>query len=349
MNDTIKGALIGAIIPTLGAFAIFFLGDFSTQSKLERDTVQVLSEKFDSIEKDMSYEDTLQAIFKENEDLKNNIGDLNIEINNLNNQINEQQAKIEQQNSADEINKIIQDATDYWNNSNYIQALTLLKNSKAKSLDIASLYEKYSDEYIMKLLSQADLYISERKYDEAIDILKGGKTVVNNDKMLNDKINDINNNQPIKLSDLKISASRFFGQNQDKPIEDTVGNRYSAGNSFITYAEGESNYGYATFYLGGEYTSLNGIVAVSDESENRSDTQLKGWVEIGTKNGDNFNPLWSSQTLSRMTSTEEIPELDITDAEWLEIRYYNNSEYWSLAAGYHSLRVIISDVMIYND
>ena len=67
MDIQIKSALIGAIIPTVGAFAIFFLGDFSTQSKLERDTVKVLSEKFDSVEKDMTYEDALQAVFKENE------------------------------------------------------------------------------------------------------------------------------------------------------------------------------------------------------------------------------------------------------------------------------------------
>lgn len=288
-------------------------------------------------------------IMEENSSLKNEIEITKKQINELQEQINKQQAELEQQNSLDEINKIVENATDYWNNNDFVQALTLLKNSKTKSTDISTLYEKYSEEYVLKLLTQVDLLISERKYDDAIELLKEGKSVVYNDKMLNDKINDINNNQPKKLSDLKISASRFFSQNQDRPIEDTVGNKYSAGNSFITYAEGESNYGYATFYLGKKYTSLNGIVAVSDESENRSDTQLKGWIEIGTKIGDEFNPLWSSQTLSRMTSTEEIPELDLTDAEWMEIRYYNNGEYWNLTAGYHSLRIIISDVMIYSD
>lgn len=114
MNDTIKGALIGAIIPTVGAFAIFFLGDISTQSKLERDTVKVLSEKFDSVEKDMSYEEALQIVFKENENLKNSISDLNLQLNDLQTQIN-------QQNSAEEINKVIQNATEYWSNSDYIQ------------------------------------------------------------------------------------------------------------------------------------------------------------------------------------------------------------------------------------
>lgn len=221
-----------------------------------------------------------------------------------------------------------------------------MKTSKSKSTDINSLYKKYSDEYSLNLLSQADLLISERKYSEAIELLKSGSDIVNNIQILNDKINEINSKQPIKLSDLKISASRFFSQNQDKPIEDTVGNKYSAENTFITYADGESNYGYATFYLGEKYTLLNDIVAVSDESENRSDVQLEGWIEIGTKNGEEFNSIWSSKTLSRTTSTIEVPDLDISNAEWLEIRYYNNGEYWNMMAGYHSLRVIISNAMI---
>ncbi len=91
MDIQIKSALIGAIIPTVGAFVIFFLGDFSTQSKLERDTVKVLSEKFDSVEKDMSYEDALQAVFKGNEDLKNQLSLMNDELLSAQNELSETQ------------------------------------------------------------------------------------------------------------------------------------------------------------------------------------------------------------------------------------------------------------------
>lgn len=347
MRSTIIGAVVTAIITGLFSLLIFHLGNFSTQKSI----VESLAVRFDSVDKEMSYEQALETIYQERENDKNEIASLNIQLSELNEEISNQQAKIDQQNSAEEINMIIQNATDYWNDSDYVQSLTLLKNSKSKSSDIISLYERYSSEYVLNLLSQADILISERNYEEAIELLETGKAIVNNDKRLNDKINDINNNHPIKLSDLKISASRFFRQNQDETVVDTVNNRYSAGNSFIIYSEGDSNYGYATFYLGKKYTSLNGIIAVSDESENRSDTQLKGWIEIGIRNSDTdvFNSLWSSATLSRATSAIEIPEINITDSEWLEIRYYNNENYFSLAGGYHSLRVIIADVMIYND
>ncbi len=36
MSDTIKGAIIGALITTIGSILIFFLGNFSTQATLEK-------------------------------------------------------------------------------------------------------------------------------------------------------------------------------------------------------------------------------------------------------------------------------------------------------------------------
>lgn len=308
----------------------------------EGEIMDSITTRFDFVDKEMSYKQALEAIYQERKEDKD-------EIESLNKEISKQEALINQQNSADEINKTIQNATQYWNEANYQQCLTLLKNSKSRSTDIDALYTKYSDDYISILLSNADSFISQRKYDEAIELLKNGKTLVNNDKMLNDKINEINNNQPIKLSDIKISTSRFFTQNKDESLEDTVGNKYSTTNSFITYAEGKSNYGYATFYLEKKYTALNGIIAISDESEDRRDTQLKGWIEIGTKSNENeFNSLWSSSVLSRTISQIEIPEINIKDSKWLEIRYYNNDKYF-MDGTYHSLRVIISGVTLYTD
>ena len=70
MNDTIKGSIIGAIITVAGSVLIFFLGNFSTQDTIEKKTVETLSGYFDNIDKDMSYEQALQAVYKENENLK---------------------------------------------------------------------------------------------------------------------------------------------------------------------------------------------------------------------------------------------------------------------------------------
>lgn len=307
----------------------------------ESEIIDAITTRFDFVDKEMSYKQALEAIYQERKKDKK-------EIKDLNKKIKEQENSINEQNSTEAINKIIENATQYWNETNYIQCLTLLNNSKSRSSDINALYEKYSYEYILTILSEADSLISQKKYNEAIKLLEDSKNLACDDKMINDKINEINNKQPIKLSELKITTSRFLEQNQDKPLTDTVGNRYPTGNSFTIYAEGNTNYGYGTFYLGKKYTSLNGIIAVSDESEDRDDIQFEGWIEIGVKNNnDDFNSLWTSPMLSRVTTQIKIPELNIKDSEWFEIRYYNNGEYYNLMEGYHSLSIILSDIMLY--
>ncbi len=115
----IAGAIVGALVTGLFSLLIFFLGNFSTQSTIEKNTVKTLSGYFDSVDKDMSYEQALKTIYEESEIQKN-------EINTLKNQLSEQQDLINQQNSEEEINKIIQNATEYRNDSNLAEALTLL-------------------------------------------------------------------------------------------------------------------------------------------------------------------------------------------------------------------------------
>lgn len=70
MSDTIKGSIIGAVITVAGSVLVFFLGNFSTQDTIEKKTVETLSGYFDNIDKGMSYEQALQAVYKENENLK---------------------------------------------------------------------------------------------------------------------------------------------------------------------------------------------------------------------------------------------------------------------------------------
>ena len=69
MSDTIKAAIISALITaliaTLTSVLIFFLGNFSTQATLEKNTVETLSEYFDSVDKDMSYKKALQTVYEE--------------------------------------------------------------------------------------------------------------------------------------------------------------------------------------------------------------------------------------------------------------------------------------------
>ena len=287
-------------------------------------------------------ESSYEELLKENNSLKTQTTALQEELTELEKQFDENK-------SQETITKAVQEATAYWNNSDYIQALTCLKNCGVDADEILSLYKQFSDEYCLMVLSRSEELIENRQYDEAKAVLVEAKPIVVDTTVLDNKLNEINNNMPTKLSKIKISTSRFFNINENRPLEDTVGNRYSTGNLFTIRAEGDTGYGYATFYLGGKYTGLTGTIAVSDESENRSDVQLKGWVEIYSKTGDEYTLLYTSPVLSRMMGPVTSPEIGLEGAEWLEIRYYNNENYFSLAKGYHSLDIILSDFMIYSD
>lgn len=81
MSDTIKGAIIGALITgfitILSSVLIFFLGDFSNQATLEKSTVETLSDYFDSVNKDMSYKQALQTIYEDSNQKDEEIRKLN--------------------------------------------------------------------------------------------------------------------------------------------------------------------------------------------------------------------------------------------------------------------------------
>lgn len=160
-------------------------------------------------------------------------------------------------------------------------------------------------------------------------------------------VNDSSKGDTLKLSDLKITESRYYQHSEDSLKEDTVGNKYTSNNLFTIHAQGVDGYGYATYYTGRKYSKLSGVVAVSDESEVRDDVSLKGWVGVYIKKGDEYELVDSTNELSRETSTVGFDNIDISEAEWLQIRYYNQSEYFNLAQGYHSLEVLLSDFQLY--
>lgn len=151
----------------------------------------------------------------------------------------------------------------------------------------------------------------------------------------------------IKLSSLKSTSSRNCNEIADSGATDTVGNYYSSSNGFILEAEGKNDYGYNTFYLGGKYNSFSINISVSDESENPPDSDLAGWIGIYQKNGEDYELIKRVDNITRIMSPVAIEDIDVSDAEWLEIRYYNNGEYWNLAAGYHSLEIIVSEGMLF--
>lgn len=144
MKDSVTGAIVGATITGVVSLLIFILGNFSTQSTIEEKTVETLSGYFDSVNKDMTYEQALQIIYKENETLKNDVDKLESQIDELEGRILDKQQELDQQNTAEVINKKIQDATDYVNKHDYVQALSILHSVDNKTPEIETLINNYA-------------------------------------------------------------------------------------------------------------------------------------------------------------------------------------------------------------
>lgn len=341
----IISAVVGALVTAVASY--FLIKPSSFTFLLNGDEITVTeTEYIDLTNLNKQLEDELLLV-------KEQLNDANLQITDLQEKLDiantENDKIIEEQNSEEEIQQVIDKATTYWNNTEYIESLSTLKNNQNKSDSIKLLYKQYSDEYCTYILNLAEDNVSKREYDKAITLINDAKELVDDSTTLDSKLTEINNKTPQKLSSIKISSSRRFEQNNDAVVEDTVGNRYTSSNLYLTSAEGKDGYGYGSFYLGKKYSTISGLIAVSDESENREDVQLEGWIGIYIQNNDEYTQVYSSNTLSRMSSPISFSEIDISNADWLEIRYYNNGEYFNLAQGYHSLNIILSDILLYTD
>lgn len=336
MTNEIKAACAGAFIT--GAISLFcWHGSIENNNA---NWIKAIAEISEEVDETMSREKALKILSEEIKK-KDQI------IDELGEKLSETQEKNEKYSDEDTIRGIISQVTHYWNNNDYIQALMLLKESEQLAPDISLLYTQYSSEYCGLIIKQANELISQKKADEAKSLIISNVGIVKDQSSFSKKLEEIENNKPIKLSSIKPTASRYYNQISDAGVNDTVGNYYSSGNGFILKAEGSEGYGYGTFYLGGNYNSMSICAAVSDKSENRADNNLSGWLGIYRKNGEDYILLKRIDNITRIMSPVEINDLDLSDAEWLEIRYYNDGTYFSLAGGYHSLEIIVANGMLY--
>lgn len=276
--------------------------------------------------------------------LENEKAALQEQVDNLNGQIDNLNEQVDEINSAQSIRQTIESATSHWDSLEYVQALSILKMYTGNSTEILTLYKQYSSEYCAYILAQADSLMAERRYQDAVSTLTDARSLVADGKIIDEKIQEIRNKAPVKLSDLTLSASRHFESIVDRPATDTTGHIYQTGNLFLLSAYG-NEYGYASFYLGKKYNQFSGTIAISNTTVNL--IEIDGWIEIYTKNGDTYTRLYSTETLNRISEPIQLPELNVSDADFLEIRYYNNNYYYNF--GYHSLQMLIYDGVLYSD
>lgn len=222
-------------------------------------------------------------IMEENELLKKEINENRNKFIELEKQIEDQQAKINQQNSEEEINKIIQSATEYGNSFDYVQALSILNNVENKTSEINFLINDYTQKYESIIIEQVNNLKTEEKLDEASNLINDAINILPDSQILKDKLQEIKNSYPKNMIDVvpayqnggntyteytsaKSGASEYFSMG---------GVKYTNGMTFNADINIFDDVSWAVYNLNGEYTNLDFIVGHVDNTYNGNETALE--------------------------------------------------------------------------
>lgn len=202
--------------------------------------------------------------------------------------------------------------TQYMNEGKYEELFALLKKAQEVNegdSELDNLEKSAEDAYVKTVQDTVDDYLTKDNYDDAITYLKSATRVLESNSTLTELLQQVQENVPVKLCDLKISESdRFESGEELKVMEDSVGNIYSPGNLYkLTPYYGK---GYASYYANGEYTRMTGTIAVADDSS--KDTG------IVTVYDENEKILYTTGEITRTTAPIKV-DVDLSGVKWFTV------------------------------
>ena len=252
MSETIKttviGAIIGAVITTLGSVFIFFLGNSSDQ----KSNVKVMSEYFDSVDKDMSFEQAVKKVREESNSKDNQIDELNEQIDKL----NEENTNLQ--------NKISSTPNFKFENAALISDGLKIQKTVNKSIIVVDNNTYYSEGILNLVLKNKLSYDPDQN---AVFYNPKGKKVASETK--------------VDLFDTKVLYDGICYKEYHSTDGESFsmgGNTYNKG--FVIYDDhslfGEGD-GYALFDLQGKYSKMTFNVGRTNDYE-KEDVMLKVYL-----------------------------------------------------------------------
>ncbi len=214
--------------------------------------------------------------------------------------------------TSDDINNILESAKSYVDNSDYVQAITVLKNAMnayPDETDIKFKYDDYTVMYVKTIVSDADKSVREKDYDSAIKAIDAAMKILPDNTVLADKYDFLIASKPVELKDIKMQNAINFSLINDA-CEDVVGNVYSGNNIFLTGRDYGSSAGSCEFYVGGKYSGISGTVAPQSSFNQNSALNFEIYADGVIK--------YSAKVTQKTLAFDF--EADISGAEWIEIR-----------------------------
>lgn len=122
-----------------------------------------------------------------------------------------------------------------------------------------------------------------------------------------EEITTVSEPSVVYLNSLKVAESQGFYEDENS-AEDTVGNTYIE--NVMVIGNGYDDECYATYYLGGKYKTLSGIISVHD----RSADNYSGQVFISTDD----NVIYTTEEVGRVSVPMEF-SINVENCQWLKI------------------------------
>lgn len=207
MNQESKSSLwevltaVATAIGVICSICFYFGTKYSTENKI----VEALSERYESVDREMSYEQALQAVDKDieklkndklsiesqNSDLEHTVDSLQNEIDSLQSEIGSLQTEIDFLNQEMEHSEKLALAESYAVSGNYETAIPLLNSLPEKTEDVVALLKNYTTNFETSVNTQAEALASDWQFEEAIDLIDEALKVVPNSQILLSKKKNI--------------------------------------------------------------------------------------------------------------------------------------------------------------
>lgn len=262
MSDGIKSAVIGAIVGSLITGAVSLFINYDQKKGIEIKTVETLSKYFDSVDKDMSYNKALEMVYKDSEEMKSKLKDLESGITN---------------------SILLESAKEYAKSNDYVVAISILNSIKEKTSEVKKLTDDYTEKYENSIVNQVNELKNNGDIDEATHVIDSSLKVIPNSKSLKSKKEEVNNlylQSMTKIVPAYQSGGneyKEYSSNKDGKVEFFTmgGEKYSNGMTFNADINIFNDISWAIYNLNNKYKSLSFIVCHVDNTDLGNPTVLQ--------------------------------------------------------------------------
>lgn len=273
-------------IVTLAGIASSFYFHWDAKRSTENKIVEALSERYESVDKEMSYEQALQAVDKDIKKLENDKSTLqseNSDLNSKNTMLNEKISDLEHEIDAlkkdiSYSDKIAQ-AETYAASGNYEVAIPVLNSIPEKSEDIVALLKDYTEHYEISIVTSAEALANDGNFNEAVNLIDEALKIIPNSQILLDKRDNVTPKYLVDTIECYKAENLWLLDSKENMKMSGKSYRHAifSQSSDVVGSMFNSPYSASAFYnLDSKYSQLSGIVGHIDFS---------GSGTIGENNG----------------------------------------------------------------